>query len=128
MILPLLGRVVPCNIRSPVRRSKRFSTYQQGCARRGRRSWPHVWRAGRGGPIGTEPWHAHLMAWNFLGRRMPLLDRELMQKVPRQMAWRGTFPLACNSAVVRHGLFAGGTAFLQKPFAQVALARMVREM
>jgi hypothetical protein len=34
---------------------------------------------------------AQIMAWNFLPRRISLTDGELLQKVPRQMAWRGTF-------------------------------------
>jgi hypothetical protein len=31
-------------------------------------------------------------AWHFFCPRMPFLDSELLQKVPRQSAWRGTFP------------------------------------
>jgi hypothetical protein len=39
----------------------------------------------------AKAWRAHLMAWHFFRRRMPLPEGVLLQKVPRQMTWRGTF-------------------------------------
>src|SRR5260221_13735127 len=36
------------------------------------------------------------MAWHFSCRRMPRSDCELLQKVPRQLTWRGTFVGGAN--------------------------------
>jgi hypothetical protein len=44
-----------------------------------------------GGAV-LKPLCAQTMAWNFFCRRTPLSGCGLMQKVPRQGAWRGTFP------------------------------------
>jgi hypothetical protein len=57
----------------------------------GARSRDHTGKSLATAVRGVKPMRARIMAWHFFCRRTTHSDLELLQKVPRQIAWRGTW-------------------------------------